>query len=118
MGYDIYAIKPDHVDADPLNNCELLQDPWYAGEREISHPFWRFWREQRTEGGHPIPDDLHLSMRYVSDTPAYALDTAADIERFAQSLPTAGTADADDLLDYAQWIRHWAGKGACFYLSR
>ena len=115
MGYDMYAIKPEHDVADPLNDCELLRDPWYSSKTHgIRHPIFHAWRARRTDGGAPIPDDLHSAMLCLSDTPTYAKDTAAEVELLARSV----TPTDMDLLHYAHWIRHWADKGACFHLSR
>ena len=120
MGYELYAIKPEHWEKYGPESMDVLHDliatdKWYTDSaRATYHKISRSWRAAYSEDDdgnrEDFPDSLEGFYFCVHD-PTSAKTTAYDLEDFAGGKDRKVT-------EFVRWLRFWADKDARFYLSR
>ena len=117
MGYDLYAIKPEHYDEFGYDVMKvfhkLCDDEWYKSEQyDYCHRIWREWRNgfYCNNDGQSIyvPDDINNFFYYIHDS-QNAYTVAAQLNDFA--------GNDINVKSFTEWLIFWADKGAMFHLS-
>lgn len=116
MGYDLYAIKPEHweeYEYDVMSILHKIRDDWYVSEEhDYRHQIWRSWRNDyytdEEDREIPFPEDLQMFYYHIHDSED-AVSIADKLLEFA--------GDDISIRSFAEWLQFWGNKGAHFYLS-
>lgn len=120
MGYDLYAIKPEHYKKygqKTLDIQNIFDDNWYTTtEYSYNHCIWKNWRNGFFDDERTIYISSDLEFFYSS---IYDSKTANEFIDNVKLFFENESLDPDiNLKEFVSWLKFWASKDAKFLLSR